>query len=217
MIKTFAISIVLLSITHIFCQAQNRPIYQDTQIDSLTYIGLENNYLLKAKEMEVGIAKQNLASARKSWMSTFSFQVSTFRYSNTGTVTQVAAFNDLGVGLSIDLFTITSLNNRIRKAELEVVKNEMQYQNQLKIVKREYIQIYSAYLKATEQLKIFTEQEISQKELLQIVKDKLLRGEAKIEEYLLIEQRLHETRVAKIEAEVSAALAQHEIELLISE
>ncbi|OHX64247.1 TolC family protein [Flammeovirga pacifica] len=217
MIQKIAFTIFLLSITHLVCHSQTQPIYQDSQIDSLTVIGLENNYLLKAKEMEVGIAKQNLASTKKSWMSTFSFQVSTFRYSNTGTVTQVSAFNDLGVGLSIDLFTITSLNNRIKKAELEVVKNEMQYQNQLKIVKREYIQIYSAYLKATEQLKVFTEQEISQKELLQIVKDKLLRGEAKIEEYLLVEQRLHETKVAKIEAEVSAALAQHEMGLLINE
>ncbi|NLR94584.1 MULTISPECIES: TolC family protein [Flammeovirga] len=216
-LKTISFTLVLLYLSNFYAQAQNSPLYVESQIDSLSAIGLENNYLIKAKDIEVQISKEQLAAERKSWLSSFSFQVNTFRYTNSASIAQISAFSDIGVGLSIDLFTITSLNNRVRKSQLEVVKNEMLYKNQIKLVQREYIQIYTNYLRATEQLKILTEQEISQKELLQLVKDKLLRGEAKIDEYIRLEQRLHETQVAKVEAEVGAALAQHEMELLISE
>ncbi|MBB6460217.1 TolC family protein [Flammeovirga kamogawensis] len=212
----YTISLFILTIT-INATAQDRPLYVSSQIDSLSSIGLENNYLLKAKDAEILIANENLIREKKSWLSSFSFSVSTFKYSANNTLTSVSAFSDIGLGLTIDLFTITSLNNRVRAAQHLITKKQMEYRHQQKVVEREYITIYTNYIKSTEKLKIITEQENSQKEMLLITKDKLLRGEAKMEDYLLLEQKLHETQVQKVEAEVGAVLAKHELELLISE
>ncbi|KXX70514.1 TolC family protein [Flammeovirga sp. SJP92] len=186
-------------------------------LDSLKELRYDVAYSLKIQQEDIFAAKEALHSTQKSWLASFTIGVSSFRYSSDGVATQISAFSDIGVTLSLDLFSFASLNNRIRIARHELRKKELQYFSQQKALERELVGVYSTYLLAVEKLKLLTSQESNQLEILNLVKEKFLRGEAKIDDYLAIEELLEKTRIAKIEAEVASEMAYKELQILTTE
>ncbi|WP_044210385.1 TolC family protein [Flammeovirga sp. OC4] len=216
-IKKITISLFIFTLYSIQTYAQFETNINYKLLDSLKELRYDVAYSLKIQQEDIFAAKEALHSTQKSWLSSFTIGISSFRYSSDGTVTQVSAFSDIGVTLSLDLYSFTSLNNRIKIARHELRKKELQYFSQQKALERELVGVYSAYLLAVEKLKLLTSQESNQIEILNIVKEKFLRGEAKIDDYLAIEELLEKTRIAKIEAEVASQMAYKELQILTTD
>ncbi|MBD0401379.1 TolC family protein [Flammeovirga sp. EKP202] len=216
-IKKITISLFIFTLYSIQTYAQFETNINYKLLDSLKELRYDVAYSLKIQQEDIFAATEALHSTQKSWLSSFTIGISSFRYSSDGTVTQVSAFSDIGVTLSLDLYSFTSLNNRIKIARHELRKKELQYFSQQKALERELLGVYSAYLLAVEKLKLLTSQESNQIEILNIVKEKFLRGEAKIDDYLAIEELLEKTRIAKIEAEVASQMAYKELQILTTD
>lgn len=205
------IFIVVFS-TKSYAQFENNVNYQ--LLDSLRELRFDVAYSLKMQQEDIFAAQENVYSVQKSWLASFSIGISSFRYSSNGQVTQISAFSDIGVTLSLDLYSFASLNNRIKIAKHELRKKEFQYLNEQKALERELLSVYSTYLLAVEKLKLLTSQEANQLEILKVIKEKFLRGEAKMDDYLAIEELLEKTRIAKIEAEVASEMSYKELQIL---
>lgn len=205
----------LLFSTHAKAQFESNINYQ--LLDSLKELRYDVAYSLKIAQEDIFIAQEDLYTTRKSWLSSFSIGISSFRYSANGQVTTISAFSDIGITLSLDLFSFASLNNRIKISKHELNKKQLQYLGEQKSIERELLGIYSAYLLAVEKLKLLTSQEANQKEVLNIIKEKFLRGEAKMDDYLAIEELLEKTRIAILEAKVASEMAYKELQILTKE
>ncbi|MEQ8812074.1 MAG: TolC family protein [Imperialibacter sp.] len=194
----------------------------EAAIDSLVDLALVNSYYLKSFDAELAQQYENVKQEKNKWLSTFRMGINFFSLNTSvdgqnQSVTTAGVLPNLGVTLSIDPEKFINRGSYIRKAEYNIVRAENSLKNQRKAVRSQVVDIFYTYLEALgiAQLRISANQ--TQSEQVTLVTERFRKGEAGMEEVLLIQNGMNLTQEAVLKSELAVRKIRRQISIMISD
>ncbi|MEQ8687099.1 MAG: TolC family protein [Imperialibacter sp.] len=194
----------------------------EAAIDSLVDLALVNSYYLKSFDAELAQQYENVKQEKNKWLSTFRMGINFFSLNTSvdgqnQSVTTAGVLPNLGITLGIDPEKFINRRSYIREAEYNIVRAENSLKNQRKAVRTQVVDIFYAYLEALgiAQLRISANQ--TQSEQVTLVTERFRKGEAGMEEVLLIQNGMNLTQEAVLKSELAVRKIRRQISIMISD
>ncbi|MDX2128647.1 MAG: TolC family protein [Chloroherpetonaceae bacterium] len=219
----FTLWIMLVLTASFELQSQTRP-YQEIvsksdrmTVDSLVIAAYKNSYLLEGLREGITVAEEKTFQESMHWLSNLRFGVQFLNLPTNPDYNGGSIIPTLGVNISLDLEGLVTLPSRISGAEAgkRVIENELLKQ---KRILRTWVESkYFDYLQSLELLKLQYAILESQEEQMKLVKARFEGGESKIEDYLLIQNAIAQTKQAIVRAEIEAKRIERELAIATNE
>lgn len=188
-------------------------------MDSLTVEIFKRSYLLGSLSEESRMENEKVFQENLSWLSPFNVGLQLYNPNQTGSSTsgsQIGFSPTFGVSLNIDLEKLIAFPSRVRIAEA----NQSRVDNTLLHQKREiriFVEMkYYDYLLTVENVKIKKNTFQNQSDQENLIRQKFEKGEAKLEEVLLIQSALEQTRLSILESQFQSQKIYRELFIMSS-
>ncbi len=173
----------------------------------------ENSLELKILEAERNQKKEKVFQEKLSWLSSFNIGLQFFNYSQDlqTDYVQIGVLSNLGGSLKIDLYGLSTLGSRVRSAKGDLVKADFMIEVERRELSKWMETEYLNYVETIEGLKIQINEMNSLEAKAKLIKEKFELGQAKFEEYLIVEGALSQAKLNILKNRISAEKKYREI------
>jgi outer membrane protein TolC len=194
--------------------------YADSAIiHSLKAQLIENSFLLKSLGAELITKREKVKQEKLSWLSSFRIGLQFFSLdqgSEATDPTRVGILPSLGASLQLDLQGLATLNSKVRSAKADVSRMENERKRQEQILGIWIQEKYMQYVEALEVMKLQLQVMQSLQEKAELVKRQFESGEGKLEDFLLIENAMSQTKESMIKTKIGMEKVYMEIQTMIA-
>jgi outer membrane protein TolC len=203
-------------------QAIELLLLNETALDSLTNLALDNSYYIHGFEAELGQQYENVREEKNKWYSTFRLGINFFSLSTSvnnqdQSVTRAGVLPNLGVSLSIDPEKFINRGSYIRKAQLNVTRAESQVHHQQKMLRKEIIGLYYQYLEALGIILLREEAKQYHQQQVTLLEERFKKGEGRLEDLLNNQGALALASEALLRAQLAVRKIKQEIIVITSD
>ncbi len=195
----------------------------ESEIDTIVTKVLRSSYDLRMVETEIASLEEEKKIESRSWMRSLTVGVNMLGYNVTPSTfqesssTQFSILSNASVTLLISPFELIGQQNRIRRAQYRVVKQEMDFQKLRKTIKINVIKRFLDYQSALEAYILNENNLMISSELKHVADQDFKRGVISNAEYNQILSGVMQNRMNLLEVENMVMKLKYELELLMED
>jgi outer membrane protein TolC len=203
-------------------QAIELLLLNETALDSLTNLALDNSYYVHGFEAELGQQYENVRQEKNKWYSTFRLGVNFFSLATSvnnqdQSVTRAGILPNLGLSLSIDPEKFINRGSYVREAQLNVTRAESQVNHQKKMLRKEIVGLYYQYLEVLGIILLREEAKQYQQQQVTLLEERFKKGEARLEDLLNNQGALALASEALLRSQLAAKKMKQEMIVITSD
>ncbi|MEM1135157.1 MAG: TolC family protein [Bacteroidota bacterium] len=210
---------LFFAISPLVLKAQLMPT-EKAELDSILTLALNNAHVAKALNEKLSQQQKQLAIEKLSWLSGIDVGLQFFSMEQQvsgvdGETSYTGSFiPQVGGSLRLSLHKLITTPQRIKIARSELKKTDQDKEATLNDIESWITLKYFELVQARRQVALSQELLISQEQAFTLIKQKFERNEAKLEDFLKVQNAVHETKGTLIKHELSVEKFSSELSIV---
>ena len=195
----------------------------EAEMDTIVNKVLKSSYQLKMSEAEIASLTEETKIMKRNWMRSLSVGVNLFGYNvtpsdlNQGSTTQLSVLSNASVTLLINPFELIGQKNRTKKAQYQVTRQEMAWNDIRRETKILVVRKFLDYQSALEAYILNENNLMISNELKHVADEEFKRGSISNTEYNQILGGVMQNRLDLLQAENAVMKLKFELEILMKD